>query len=106
MQESSLRNLANSGVPRSLQLGHDGVGHDHDSVGVFQQRPGWGSVEERMDPRYAARAFFRTLRKVDGWVGMQVTDAAQRVQRSAYPDAYQKHAGRAQKLAGKLLRHC
>ena len=58
MAESHLRVLANAGVPESLALPHDGVGVDHDSVGLFQQRASWGPVGVRMDPRGAARFFF------------------------------------------------
>lgn len=105
MQESSIRNLANSSVPASLRRDNDGVGHDHDSVGIFQQRPGWGSVRERMDPEYAAEAFYRALCRVRGWQNMRVTEAAQRVQRSAFPEAYQQHADEAEDLA-HALRHC
>ncbi|MEU4427687.1 M23 family metallopeptidase [Actinoplanes sp. NPDC024001] len=77
LQESSLRNLA---------------GGDRDSVGLFQQRPsqGWGTPQQLRDPRYAAAKFYDTLLTVDGWQTMALTVAAQRVQRSAYPDAYAK----------------
>jgi hypothetical protein len=88
MQESSLRNL---------DWG------DLDSVGLFQQRPsaGWGSVEQLTTPDYAARLFYggetnpnagytRGLLDISGWESMSLTDAAQRVQISAYPDAYAK----------------
>lgn len=104
MQESGIRNLANSSVPESLRLDNEGVGHDHDSVGIFQQRPGWGSVEERMTPRYAARAFYRALRGVDDWQDMPVTVAAQTVQVSAFPDAYAQHEDDARRLARALHR--
>ncbi|MGC9665809.1 hypothetical protein ACNTMW_04560 [Planosporangium sp. 12N6] len=75
MQESKLRNLA---------------GGDRDSVGLFQQRPsqGWGAPEQLMDVRFAAGAFYAALVKVRGWQAMEIGDAAQAVQRSAYPDAY------------------
>lgn len=48
-QESQIKILANSKYPASLKYPHDGVGHDHDSVGIFQQRPSWGSTKERMN---------------------------------------------------------
>src|SRR5205823_15124484 len=32
---------------------------DRDSLGVFQQRANWGSVAERMDPHYSARAYIQ-----------------------------------------------
>ncbi|MFI5911276.1 hypothetical protein [Dactylosporangium sp. NPDC051541] len=67
-------------------------GGDRDSIGLFQQRPsqGWGTPEQIADPRFAANAFFTALLKVKGWDKMSVTDAAQAVQRSALPDAYEK----------------
>ncbi|GAA0740160.1 hypothetical protein Drose_31260 [Dactylosporangium roseum] len=76
-QESKLENLS---------------GGDRDSIGLFQQRPsqGWGKPEQIADPRYAANAFYTGLLKVKGWEQMRVTDAAQAVQRSAHPEAYEK----------------
>jgi cell wall-associated NlpC family hydrolase len=77
LQESGLRNL-DSG--------------DRDSLGLFQQRPsqGWGSAEQIMQPIYASTRFYQALLKVDGWQSLTVTQAAQAVQQSAYPDAYAK----------------
>lgn len=93
LQESKLRNL-------------DDLGHrnDHDSLGLFQQRPsqGWGTEEEILDPRLSSNRFFTALLKVDGWEEMRVTDAAQRVQRSAYPEAYEKWADEARVLTASL----
>ncbi|MCW4384266.1 LysM peptidoglycan-binding domain-containing protein [Salinibacterium sp. SYSU T00001] len=87
-QESTLRNL---------DWG------DLDSVGLFQQRPsaGWGTVSQLTTPDYAARLFFggpsnpnagitRGLLDIPGWQSMTVTQAAQAVQISAFPDAYAK----------------
>lgn len=87
-QESTLRNLDYG---------------DRDSVGLFQQRPsaGWGTVQQIRDPRYATRAFFggpasptpgntRGLLDIDGWQNLSVAEAAQAVQRSAFPKAYAK----------------
>lgn len=78
---------------------------DSDSAGIFQQRPsqGWGSVEQVMDPVYAAQAFFEHLTQVSGWQDLPVTVAAQTVQRSAYPDAYAKWQTTAEALASALL---
>jgi hypothetical protein len=80
-----------------INLGDLGPDNDHDSLGLFQQRPsqGWGTPAQIMDPEYAAGAFYTALRKVPGWQTMPVTEAAQRVQRSAYPDEYAKHEARA-----------
>jgi hypothetical protein len=79
LQESKLENL-----------GHLGDKNDHDSLGLFQQRPssGWGSPEQITDPEYATLAFEKGLKQVDGWQDMPLTEAAQTVQVSAYPDAY------------------
>lgn len=89
MQESTLRNLDHG---------------DRDSLGLFQQRPsmGWGSPAQVRDPAYAARKFYEGLLRVEGWEGLPVTVAAQRVQRSAFPAAYAKWEGRAAALVGAL----
>ena len=88
MQESSLKNIDYG---------------DRDSVGLFQQRTsqGWGTIAEIMDPVYSARAFFggptgpnagkiRGLLDIKNWSTMTLSKAAQAVQISAFPDAYQK----------------
>jgi len=79
LQESKLENL-----------GHLGDRNDHDSQGLFQQRPssGWGTVEQITDPEYSTTAFLKGLKQVDGWKDMPLTKAAQTVQVSAYPDHY------------------
>jgi hypothetical protein len=89
-QESKLHNLAEG---------------DRDSVGLFQQRPsqGWGTPEQISDPRYAAHRFYSALLKINGWEDMRVTDAAQAVQRSAHPEAYEKWADKAEWLAHALI---
>ncbi len=81
MQESTLNNF-----------GHLGDRNDHDSQGLFQQRPssGWGSVEQITNPEYATTAFLKALKQVDGWQEMPLTQAAQTVQVSAFPDHYAK----------------
>jgi len=77
---------------------------DRDSVGLFQQRPSqqWGTVEEIMDPVYSTNAFYDVLVEVDGYKDMAVTEAAQKVQRSAYPDAYAQHETRSRAWASAL----
>ncbi|MEU4565619.1 hypothetical protein [Micromonospora sp. NPDC023956] len=79
LQESKLENL-----------GHLGDRNDHDSQGLFQQRPssGWGTVEQITDPQYSTTAFLKGLKQVDGWQDIPLTEAAQTVQVSAYPDHY------------------
>ena len=77
---------------------------DRDSVGLFQQRTsqGWGTVEQIMDPVFSTGAFFDALVKVDGFAEMPVTEAAQAVQRSAFPDAYAAHEDAARAFASAL----
>jgi cell wall-associated NlpC family hydrolase len=110
LQESGIRNLANPAHPDSLTMTTEGQGTDHDSLGIFQQRPqaGWGTVRQLMAPLYQATAFFGGpdvppanpgLLDVDGWESLPVTVAAQRVQRSAYPSAYAKWEDEAVQLA-------
>lgn len=88
MQESSLRNIDYG---------------DRDSIGLFQQRPStkWGSKAQLLDPTHAAKLFYGGpsnpnkgvtlgLLEIPNWQSLTVTQAAQRVQISAYPDAYAK----------------
>jgi peptidoglycan DL-endopeptidase CwlO len=80
MQESTLHNIPYG---------------DRDSVGLFQQRPssGWGTVAELTTPAIAARKFYTALLQVPGWAALPLTEAAQQVQRSAFPLAYAKWEG-------------
>jgi hypothetical protein len=77
---------------------------DRDSLGLFQQRPsqGWGTTSEILTPSYAAAAFYRELKKVDGWETIPVTDAAQKVQRSGAPTAYMQWELEARTIATAL----
>jgi len=86
MQESGLRNLPAG---------------DRDSVGVLQQRPsqGWGTKAQLLNPEFAASAFYRRLQQVPSWDRLEVTAAAQAVQRSARPDAYRQWEPEARALA-------
>jgi hypothetical protein len=88
-QESKLRNLDHG---------------DRDSLGLFQQRPsqGWGTPAQLQDPVYAANAFYDALAEVDGYRDMRITEAAQAVQRSGFPEAYEQHASGARALASAL----
>jgi murein DD-endopeptidase MepM/ murein hydrolase activator NlpD len=88
MQESTIKVLANPAIPESYDLPHDGEGSDHDSIGIYQQRPHWGPVEVLMDPAGSAGLFYDALERVDGWEDLPVTVAAQEVQVSGFPDAY------------------
>lgn len=106
MQETNLRNLANTGLPESQNLPNDGTGYDHDSVGLFQQRPasGWGPVDQLMDPATSAKKFYQALDQVPGWQDMPVTVAAQTVQGSALPDAYAQHEPAAQAVVNAITK--
>lgn len=88
-QESKLRNLDYG---------------DRDSLGLFQQRPsqGWGTAKQVRDPVYAANAFYDALEKIPDYQSMRITEAAQAVQRSGYPEAYEEHAPGARALASAL----
>jgi cell wall-associated NlpC family hydrolase len=84
LQESTLRNL---------------TWGDRDSLGLFQQRAGWGSAADRMNPRTSATMFYTGghggqpgLIDIDGWANLPLTAAAQAVQRSAFPNAYAQWA--------------
>ncbi|WP_190195581.1 heavy metal transporter [Streptomyces djakartensis] len=89
LQESALRNISHG---------------DRDSLGLFQQRPsqGWGTPKEIMDPAYSAGEFYDHLVKVPGYTRLPLTVAAQRVQRSGFPQAYAKHEPDAALLAAAL----
>ena len=82
MQESGLRNL-----------GDLGDRNDHDSLGLFQQRPsqGWGTPAADSEPRLRRRQVLRQAPDLPNWEQLPLTEAAQAVQNSAYPDAYAKH---------------
>lgn len=80
LQESSLRNLDHG---------------DLDSLGLFQQRAAWGTDRARMSPKKAARMFYTGgvagqagLLDIPSWRILPLTEAAQEVQRSAFPEAY------------------
>ena len=91
MQESTLHNLDHG---------------DRDSVGLFQQRTPWGPLEARMDQVRSATMFYTGgdggqpgLLQIAGCEQTSLTEAAQAVQRSAFPGAY----ARWETLARKLL---
>jgi hypothetical protein len=77
---------------------------DRDSVGLFQQRTsqGWGTIEQISDPHYSIGRFYDALVKVKGYQSMKITEAAQKVQRSAFPGAYAQHEDYARALASAL----
>jgi len=89
IQESKLRNIRYG---------------DRDSLGLFQQRPsqGWGTRAQITDPVYASNAFYDVLAKIDGYQTMAITEVAQKVQRSGFPDAYADHEPEARIMASAL----
>ena len=117
LTESSLRMLANAAHPASLSMPNDGVGSDHDSLGLFQMRPtaGWGTVDELMNPEYQVRAFFggaegpnfpspAGLLDIPGWQSADPGSAAQSVERSAFPERYQEYQPVAEAILVALTR--
>lgn len=91
LQESVLKMYANKTVPESLNYPHDAVGSDYDSLNFFQQRLRyWGTVAQLMNQDYAINVFYTQLAKVPNWQNLAPGVAAQKVQVSAYPDAYAK----------------
>lgn len=72
IQETGLRNLP-----------HRGLLNDHDSIGVFQQRPsqGWGTPEQVGDPIYATNKFYDALTQVQNRDDRPMIEVAIQVQR-------------------------
>jgi hypothetical protein len=89
MQESHLVNLPEG---------------DRDSVGLFQQRPsqGWGTAAQIADPVYTTNKFYDALVQVPNYTEIPLTEAAQDVQHSAYPNAYAQHEADATTAARAL----
>ncbi len=87
----------------SLNYPHDAVGHDHASVGTFQQQVGfWGSVEELMNPAVQARKFYEALSKID-YHGLSVGAAASKVQGNATgTGVYEREAEKARLLVERF----
>ena len=115
LTESRLRMLANSRVPGSAERPNDGIGSDHDSLGLFQMRPstGWGTVTRLMDATYQARAFLggptgpnrgspAGLLDLRDWTALTDARAAQAVEVSAYPDRYAAWAPIADRIIAAL----
>lgn len=92
LQESTLRNLPYG---------------DRDSLGLFQQRPsqGWGTPAQILNPSYATQAFYSHLVRVPNWWSIPLWKAAQAVQNSGYPMAYQKWQQEASSIQSFLASH-
>jgi hypothetical protein len=104
--ESNWKMYANAKVPESLNLPHDAVGSDHDSVGLFQQRcPMWGPAHVLMDPTKSAGLFYDRLAKMDYNNPNRLPgDFAADIQRPAaqYRGRYQERMGDAVALYNRL----
>ena len=89
MQESKLHNLD--------------VAVDHDSLGLFQQRPstGWGSPSELTTPTYAAKAFLKSL--PSNYQNMSLHTAAQDVQRSFNGSLYSQWQDQAKHIVYTIM---
>jgi hypothetical protein len=90
MQESNLKNVRYG---------------DRDSLGLFQQRPsqGWGTQEQVLNPEYSSRKFYEHLLAIPNRDQLSLTQAAQKVQRSAFPNAYAKWERMAAALIPNLM---
>lgn len=90
LTESSLRNV------------NYGDSSGPDSRGLFQQRNGWGSQSQRMDPAGSSKLFYQALFKVKNRNRIEPWQAAQAVQRSAFSDGsnYQKNWALGSSLSG------
>ncbi|WP_051452216.1 hypothetical protein [Actinospica robiniae] len=91
MQESKLQNL--------------NVAVDHDSLGLFQQRPscGWGTPSQLNDPTYAAKAFLKNL--PSGYQSMSLHRAAQDVQDSFNGSLYSQWEDQAAHIVSTIVNH-
>ena len=83
------------------------VAVDHDSLGLFQQRPsmGWGRPAQLLDPGYATNAFLNKLIRThpgNSWLAGDIGRISQRIQASRYPAAYGPEVRDAQLIVGAL----
>lgn len=131
LDESGMRVIASANVKASQQYPHDmlswtsdGLGHDHASMGMFQQQTGyawcsgpgdamnettmnspngWGTPAELMNAEKSTEKFLAALAERD-WAAMTNWAAAQAVQGSAFPDGrnYQAQDARARSIVDAL----
>jgi len=80
---------------------------DRDSLGLFQQRPsqGWGTPAQVLDPIHATNKFYDALVKIKDYESRPITQVAQAVQRSAFPQAYADREEEGRILASTLTGH-
>lgn len=84
------KNFANPTVEASLTYPNDGLppNPNLDSVGLFQQRAGWGIIAQRMNPYSAAGMFYDKLNEFN-WRNMLPGAAVFKVQIGASVELYQ-----------------
>jgi len=101
-------------IKKSLNFPHDAVGSDASSVGLFQQQAWWANtggstwgndpdnaIKRLMDPVFQSQKFYNVLGTIPDWEKMDYGVAAQAVQVSAKPDAYNVRVSEAQSLYNK-----
>ena len=80
----------------------------YNSLGLFQQQwnMGWGTPAQIMNPRHAADAFLIALQQYQAsnpsWAAQPLWQAAQGVQKSAFPYAYAKWEAQAASLVKQI----
>lgn len=85
---------------------HNVPGGDASSVGLFQQQASWGTAAQRTNAPMAADWFYGQLGAIANWGTMAPGDAAQAVERSAYPGRYAPNVPMAQALTAALVGSC
>ncbi|GLZ39205.1 VCBS repeat-containing protein [Actinokineospora sp. NBRC 105648] len=103
--------IAITTVITETHLNNYNVALDHDSLGLFQQRPsqGWGTPAQLVDPVYATNAFLNSMQSFypnGSWGSGDIADICQRVQRSAFPDGsnYRVNVGAASLVVDAVWR--
>lgn len=104
LAESNLLVLSNPHDPAGDLFASQGVGYDHDSLGIFQQRPSWGSAARRMDPVASTNLFLDRLLALHAWDSLPPWISAQRVQVSASSDGavYRRQLDRAAAIVTQI----
>ena len=80
-------------------------GGDLDSVGLYQQRNGWGSRDQRLDPVWATNKFLNVMMDKypnNSWQSGDIGDICQAVQVSGFPERYAVQVSDAQIIVNTL----
>ncbi|RJQ80290.1 NlpC/P60 family protein [Pseudonocardiaceae bacterium YIM PH 21723] len=104
------RNIGPRGWQVAIQAGRQESGlknltyGDRDSLGIFQMRPsmGWGTVAQVTNVEYQINKFYDVLLGIPEWEKLNPGDAAQLVERSAFPFAYARWESMAAILVAEL----